>query len=90
VALAATAASNGIVGIPVSSGAAAFAVSVSNVGVGGLIEVSADTGGAALPALTLHVCGTDSASGACAAPPAPKLTTFIGASATGTFGVFVS
>ena len=90
VALAATASNNGVVTVPFSSGAdGAFALASVNVGVGGAVTVSADTGSATLP-VGLTLCQTNPATGACLAPPAATLPITIAANATPTFSVFVS
>src|SRR5207237_452322 len=68
VALAATPANDGIVAIPGVTGSAAFSVAAVNVGAGGAITASADTGPAALP-VTLTICETDPVTSACLAPP---------------------
>jgi len=88
VALAATLSGNGIVDVPGDNGANAFAVATVNVGVAANITVTADTGATALP-LDLFVCQTD-AGGQCLAPPAAEVPTFIDASATPTFSIFVN
>lgn len=67
----------------------AFAVATSNVGVGGLITVSANTGGAALP-LVIALCQTNPATGACTSTIGPSVTTLINAGATPTFAIFVA
>lgn len=89
IALAATLTNDGIVNIPGASGTGAFAVASVNVGAGGSITVTADTGGAAVP-VSLSLCQTDPGSGVCLAPPAGSVTTAIANGATPTFGVFVS
>jgi CSLREA domain-containing protein len=90
IALVATPSGDGILNIPVPSGIAAFAVATANVGSGGVITVTADTGGAGLP-VALSLCETHSITGACINPAAPaaSVTTAIGAGATPTFGIFV-
>ena len=89
VALAATSTNDGIVAIPGATGTGAFAVATVNVGAGGTITASADTGGVALP-ITLALCETDPGTGACLGGPVPAVTTTIDASATPTFAVFVT
>ncbi len=88
VALAATFSGDGIVNIPGTKGTGAFAVATVNVGAGGQVTVSADTGGATLP-VSLSVCQTNPATGACLASPASSVATTIDANATSTFAVFV-
>jgi len=89
IALAATASGNGIVEVPGSSGTGAFAVASANVGSAASITVSADTGATNVP-VTLTLCQTIPATGACVAPPAASLTTAIAAGATPTFAVFAT
>lgn len=88
VALAATIGSNGIVEIPGENGTGVFSVASVNVGVGGTIRVSADSGSVSLP-VNLLICETNNQSGACLADPASEVTTEIAADATPTFGIFV-
>jgi glucose/arabinose dehydrogenase len=66
--------------------AGAFAVATVNLGVSGLMTVTADTG--ALP-VTIAVCETHPQTGQCLAPPSPSVQTQIEAGATPTFGIFV-
>jgi hypothetical protein len=89
VALGATTLNDGILHIPGSSGANAFAVATVNVGAAGAITVTANTGSATLP-LAITLCQTDPASGQCINPsaPAPSATTTINANATPTFAIF--
>jgi hypothetical protein len=92
VALAATAGNTGIVNIPGAHGNGAFAVATVNVGIGGDITVSADTGGATLPVI-IFLCQTDSNTGQCVKPATPStnpVVATIGANATATFGIFVA
>jgi hypothetical protein len=88
VALAATLNSDGIVNIPGATGTGVFAVATVNVGAGGAITASADTGATSLP-VTLLLCETHPATGACLATPTSSVTMDIYANATPTFGVFV-
>ena len=87
-ALAATATNDGIVHVPGSNGANAFAVASVNVGAPALITASADTGPASLP-LLLFVCQTG-ASGNCLGSPQPSVTVQIGTNGTPTFSIFAS
>jgi hypothetical protein len=89
VALAATLTNNGITMIPGPLGTGVFSVATVNVGTGGVITATADTGEVNLP-LTLMLCQTDPATGLCLAPPAPSVTTHIEGAATPTFGIFVT
>src|SRR5262249_45045501 len=68
VALAATLTNDGIVNIPGAAGIGFFSVASVNAGASGLITATADTGGASLP-VTLTLCQTNPANGACANPP---------------------
>src|SRR5262249_45625806 len=68
VALAATGPpNNGIVAIPGAARTGAFAVASVNVGAGGLITVTADTGGVAIPVL-LSLCQTNPVTAECINP----------------------
>jgi Divergent InlB B-repeat domain len=88
VALAATASDDGIVAIPGATGAGAFVVATDNLGAAGPITASANLGAATLP-VTLSICETVPATGACLAPPTASVTTTIAAGATPTFAIFV-
>jgi hypothetical protein len=79
----------GYVDIPGATGTGVFAVSTVNLGADGIVTLSADTGAATLP-LTVTICQTDPATGACFASPAAAVTIPIAANATPTFGVFVT
>ncbi len=62
-----------------------------NVGSEGMITASADTGASTIP-VTISICETDPASGACLATrvdAATGVTTQIDAGETPTFGIFV-
>ena len=87
IALAATASGTGIVTVPLSS-AGAFAVASDNVGAGGSLIVSLDTGSATLP-LTATLCQTD-AQAQCLSPPAATVTFADSAGGTPTFSVFLT
>lgn len=89
VALAATLNNDGIVNILGTNGTGVFSVATVNVGVGGSMTVSADTGSFGLP-VSLTVCETNPTTGSCVAPPASSVSTTIGVQATPTFGVFVT
>jgi hypothetical protein len=88
VALAATTTNDRIVNIPGTNGTGAFAVATVNVGAGGSITASADTGGLALP-VNITLCQTEPATGQCISGIGPSVTTQINANATPTFGIFV-
>src|SRR5262249_13874828 len=89
VALATTPTSDGIVDIPGTAGTGVFAVATVNVGAGGSITASADTGTVSLRA-TVMLGEPDRGRGACRPPPRPPVTATIDAGATPTFGVFVT
>jgi hypothetical protein len=79
----------GIVDIPGTSGAGAFAVATVDVGASGAITASANTGSATLP-IGIAICQTNPTSGACLAAPASSVTTTINSGQTPTFGIFVT
>jgi hypothetical protein len=89
VALAATLNDDGIVNIPGAVGTGIFAVATVNVGAGGSITVSADTGAASLP-INISLCQTNSSTGQCISPIGPSVATQMNAGATPTFGIFVA
>lgn len=89
IALAATPSGDGILKLPGSFGANAFAVATANVGATGDITAMVDTGSVTLP-IFLSICETNPATGACLSPPASNATTTIGAGATPTFAIFVN
>jgi hypothetical protein len=88
VALAATLTNDGIVNVLGANGTGAFAVATVNVGAGGTITASADTGSAVLP-VSINLCETNPATGQCISSIGPSVTTQINANATPTFGIFV-
>ena len=79
----------GIVDIPGTSGTGVFAVATVNLGADATITASANTGTATLP-VTLSICETVPATGACMATPAASVATDIQPNATPTFGIFVT
>ena len=87
--LAATPTADGIVNLPGAQGANAFAVATVNVGALGDITATADTGTAVLP-VSLFICETNPATGACLSDPDTSTTSTIDAGATPTFSVFVN
>jgi N-acetylneuraminic acid mutarotase len=89
VALAATVTGDGIVNIPGTNGTGVFTVATVNLGAGGALTVSADTGSAILP-VNILICQTDPGTAACLSPPASSVTTTILSNETPTFGVFVA
>ena len=72
-----------------TAGTGAFAVATINLGVAGTITAAANTGTASLP-VTLTVCQTNPATGACMAAPAPSVATTIPPNTTPTFGIFAA
>jgi photosystem II stability/assembly factor-like uncharacterized protein len=86
VALAASA--GGVVNVPGALATGVFAVATVNVGVGGTVTVTADTGAATLP-VTVTICETDPATSVCLLPPDPAVSRVVGAGQTPTFGIFV-
>jgi hypothetical protein len=89
VALAVTPTGDGIVNIAGSTGTGVFSVASVNVGAAASVIVSADLGGASLP-LTLTLCETNPATGACTSVLASSVATVIAAGATPTFAVFAT
>jgi hypothetical protein len=87
IALMASVSGDGVVRIPGSGGMRLFAIGTSNVGATGTIVVSGDTGGVPLP-LTLTVCETNTATGACLAPPTPTVTVNYAAGTNRSFAFF--
>jgi hypothetical protein len=87
----ALAASNdpGIVDIQGATGDGDFAVATVNLGAAASITATANTGSVGLP-VTLSLCQTNPASGACLAAPSASVTTTIATNATPTFGIFVT
>jgi hypothetical protein len=79
---------DGIVNVPGANGTGAFAVATVNVGAGGAITASADTGRASIPA-DLQLCQTDPASGRCISAMGQNVTVQVPAGTTPTFAVFV-
>jgi hypothetical protein len=88
VALAATLGHDGIVNLPGANGTGAFAVATVNMGAGGIITASADTGGVGLP-VGLQVCQTDPGTGQCISAVESTVTAPMNAGTTPTFAVFV-
>jgi len=89
VALAATLNNDGIVNIPGANGTGVFAVATVNVGAGGTITASADTGAASLP-ITIQLCQTDPATAQCISAMGSTVIVPINANATPTFSIFVT
>lgn len=88
VALAATPTGNGIVNVPATGGTGAFAVATVNVGAGGRIIASADTGSAAIP-VALSLCQTNPGTGQCVSDVSSSVAVDVGSGQTPTFSVFV-
>jgi galactose oxidase-like protein len=92
VAISATLKNDGIVNIPGTTGTGVFAVATVNLGTGGTITVSADTGVVALP-VSIALCQTTPSTGQCVNPTVPSTTpvvTTINANETPTFGFFIT
>ena len=87
IALAATAANNGVLGINNSAGA--FSLATVNLGAGDTVTVNADTGGVDLP-VVLSLCETNPATGACLASPGESVQVEVVSGATPTFSIFSS
>jgi hypothetical protein len=88
VAVPATLTGDGIVSISGPTGTGVFAVAAVNVGAGGSITASVDTGTATLP-VALGICRTEAATGRCLQAAGSSVTTAIDAGATPAFGVFI-
>ena len=88
VALAATVTNDGTVHVPTGS-AGAFAVATINLGAPGSLSVSADTGSATLP-VSLTLCQTTPATGACLATPEASVPVTVAQNATPTFSIFAT
>lgn len=89
VAIAVTLDANGIASVPGPPGFTAFSVATINLGAGGTITATADTGNAVLP-LDLFLCRTDPATARCETDVAPNIATQMDAGSTSTFAVFVT
>ena len=86
----ATTTNDGVVlALPSPSGTDAFSVSAVNLPTGGPITITADSGRVPLP-VTVSVCRTNPASGACVAPPAASITATLVAGEALTFAVSVT
>jgi len=84
-----TPSSDGVLRIPGQNASAAFAVATANVGAAGSLTVEPrGLGGAA--ALRLRICETDSATGACLAPPEASIERTYNAGETASFAVFAA
>ena len=89
VAQAATLNGDGVVVIPGINGTGVFSVATANQGASGNITVSADTGGGGA-SVSIVLCQTNPATGACTSAVGTSVTTLINAGDTPTFGVFVT
>lgn len=87
--IALAAADSGIVSIPGVTGTGTFAVATLNLGAGSLITAVADTGDAPV-FVSLAICETEPATGACRAAPGAAVTKTIDAGETPTYAVFVT
>ena len=87
--LVAIAATIGNTGIVTLTSEGVFVVATANVGAGGLITASADTGSVGLP-MSLTLCQTDPATSVCLAPPTPTVPRQMNSGATASFAVFVT
>jgi len=87
VAEAVTVGQNGIMDLSRATGTGLFALGSSNLGATADVTVGADTGGGQLP-LTLTVCETNSATGACLLPPTATVTVTYEEGTTRSFAVF--
>jgi streptogramin lyase len=79
----------GYLDIPGTMGAGAFAVATANLGAPAQITAAARTGTTTLP-ITLAICETNPATGACLAAPAASAITEIASGATPTFSIFAA
>ncbi len=89
VAIAGTTTNDGTLHISGTTGSAAFAVAIANVGSSAQMTALPDTGGANLP-LTLSICQTNQATGACLAPPSASVPAQVNGNATASFGIFAA
>jgi hypothetical protein len=89
IALAATAKNDGIVHVTGTPLVGAFAVATDNLGSSGAITAQTTTGGVTLP-VTITICQTNPATGACLQTPTATVTTTINTNTTPTFAVFVA
>ncbi|HSE92492.1 MAG TPA: hypothetical protein VLF19_04230, partial [Methylomirabilota bacterium] len=88
VAMAMTLSGDGIVTATGAGADGVFSVATANVGLGATVTVTADTGSAAVP-VSVQLCRTQPATGACLGAPAASVQTMLEAQGTATFGVFV-
>ena len=88
VALAATPSQDGIIDIPGSAGANAFAVATLNLGASASLTASPSATTAGLP-ISLAICQTNPSTAQCLATAAASVTTTINGGDTPTFAIFV-
>lgn len=89
VSIAVSPSSDGVLRIPGAQASAAFAVATANVGAEGFLIIAPRATGTA-SGLRLRVCESDSATGACLAPPDTSVRRTFGASETASFAVFAA
>jgi len=89
VAVSATATQDGILNLDGATGINAFAIATTNVGAGAMITAQPFASVSGLP-ISLQICQTDPATGACLAAPADFVNTQINQGDTPTFSIFVS
>jgi hypothetical protein len=80
---------DGVVNVPGVAGTGFFAVATANVGAGGPITVSATTAVVGLP-VSILLCQTNPATGACITGLASAVSANIAAGATPTFAIFIT
>jgi YVTN family beta-propeller protein len=88
VSIAGTLTSDGQLHLAGAADTGAFVVAIANVGAAGQITATADTGGANLP-VSISICQTNQATGACLQPPATTVPAAVGSNSTASFGIFV-
>ena len=89
IALAATPTQDGVLRLPGTSQARAFAVASVNLGIAAVVTVTVDWGDITLP-VSLTICQTNPTTGACLDAPTTSITLMIAANTTPTFGFFVT
>ncbi|MEN0653525.1 MULTISPECIES: S8 family serine peptidase [Hyphobacterium] len=87
VSIAATPTANGILDVPLN-GARAFSVAAVNIGAAQTVTITPGTGGVSLP-LTIDMCETNPATGACLTGRTPTVAVNFAANETRTFSIFV-
>lgn len=89
IALGSTLTGDQILWLPGSSGSGFFGVAGANVGAGGEVTVSMDTGNSTLP-LDLSVCQQDPNTGECLTSPGSETSISLSADETAAFAIFVT